>query len=103
MSLPLVTVIPAACMFAAAQTRMAMEMTPPRPMDSTQSKRASAICSGSLKRSDAPEACRNRLYGTMVVPMRPTAVRMPFDPSSGSVGTNSPVAMAPQSGWRRWP
>ena len=34
----------------------------------------------------------------MVVPMRPTAVRMPFDPSSGSVGTNRPVAMAPQSG-----
>ena len=62
------------------------------------SKRASDTCSGSLKRSDAPEACRNRLYGTMVVPMRPTAVRMPFDPSSGSAGTNRPCAMAPQSG-----
>ena len=81
MSLPLVTVMPAACMFAAAQTRMAMEMMPPRPMDRTQSKRASAICSGSLKRSDAPEACKNRLYGTMVVPIRPTAVRMPLAPA----------------------
>ena len=86
-------------MLAAAHTRMAMEMMPPKPMDSTVSKRASDTCSGSLKRSAAPEACRNRLYGTMVVPIRPTAVRMPFDPSSGSVGTNKPAAMAPQSGF----
>ena len=99
MSLPLVTVMPAACMFAAAQTRMAMEMMPPRPMDRTQSKRASAICSGSLKRSDAPEACRNRLYGTMVVPIRPTAVRMPLAPAwpSGREGVNRPATTAPQS------
>ena len=86
-------------MFAAAQMMMAMEMMPPRPMVSTVSKRASAICSGSLKRSAAPEACRNRLYGTIVVPMRPTAVRMPLEASwpAGSCGVNRPAATAPQS------
>ena len=91
-------VVHSGCRFAAAQTRIAMEMMPPKAMESTASKRASEICSGSFQRSAAEEACRNRLYGTMVVPTRPMAVIRPVELFVGRCGVNMPEMMAPQSG-----
>jgi len=73
----------------------AIDITPPRIIDTEMSHLASGRSEGLCHRSCTAEACRKRLYGTTVVPMSPTRVNTA---PAGMVGMNIPFSSAGRAG-----
>ena len=80
---------------AAALTTMAMVISPPTATEKTISKRADGRSTWTPDLAFKIEACRNRLYGTTVVPIRPATMSREF---SGSVGVTRPFTISSSGG-----
>ncbi len=81
---------------AADVATMAMLTSAPTTMLSPRSSRAAGRSSGPSHRSRTADACRNRLYGTTVVPTSPATYSIPAE--SGTEGTNSPRSTSSTGG-----
>jgi len=80
----------------AAETMIAIETNPPKIIEMIVSflanDKSSLLCHLSLTK----EACKNKLYGTTVVPIRPIIINKLW---SGNVGINIPFNIAKRSGF----